>query len=79
MFLKASVETCGARDAALFPGGDGLYAKARRGEVKAFTGVTAPYEEPTNPAITIDTETTTVDAAVEQIVSLLVERGVITG
>ncbi len=77
VFLDASVETCEARDGALFPDGDGLYAKARRGEVKAFTGVSAPYERPEDPALHIDTEETAVDAAVAQIVELLVERGVI--
>ncbi|MCO4771545.1 MAG: sulfate adenylyltransferase subunit CysN [Deltaproteobacteria bacterium] len=79
VFLDASVEVCEARDAELFPEGDGLYAKARRGEVKSFTGVSAPYERPESPALTINTEATSVDAAVETIVALLVERGVVGG
>jgi len=79
VFLSADVETCEARDAALFPDGDGLYARARRGEVKAFTGVSAPYEEPTAPSLRIETESTTVDAAVDTIVALLESRGVFAG
>ena len=77
VWLKASVEACEARDAELFPNGDGLYAKARRGEVKQFTGVSAPYEEPQDADLTINTEDTSVDAAVDTIVALLAERGLL--
>lgn len=77
VWLKASVETCEARDAELFPNGDGLYAKARRGEVKQFTGVSAPYEEPQDADLVINTEDTSVDAAVDTIVALLAEHGLL--
>ena len=77
VFLDAPVEVCEARDGQLFPSGDGLYARARRGEVKAFTGVSAPYEKPESPALVIKTETTSVQAAVNAIIALLEERSVI--
>src|SRR5688572_31017347 len=49
-YVKASVETCEARDV------KGLYAKARSGEIKEFTGVSDPYEPPENPELVLDTE-----------------------
>src|SRR5919109_1252311 len=49
-YVKASVEVCEQRDV------KGLYAKARAGEIKEFTGVSDPYEPPENPELTIDTE-----------------------
>lgn len=49
----------------------GLYAKARRGEIKNFTGIDSPYEPPENPEITVDTETETAEAAAERIVKEL--------
>ena len=49
----------------------GLYGKARRGELKNFTGIDSPYEPPENPEIRIDTSTTTPEQAAELIVSYL--------
>ena len=49
-YVKASVEVCEERDV------KGLYAKARSGEIKEFTGVSDPYEPPENPEITLETE-----------------------
>jgi bifunctional enzyme CysN/CysC len=77
VFLDAPVEVCEARDAELFPSGDGLYARARRGEVKAFTGVSAPYEVPTAPALALRTDAVSVDDAVEAILGLLRARGIL--
>ncbi len=77
VFLDAPVEVCEARDGGLFPEGDGLYARARRGEVKSFTGVSAPYERPESPALVIKTETTGVEEAVNAIIALLEERSVL--
>jgi bifunctional enzyme CysN/CysC len=56
----------------------GLYAKARRGELKNFTGIDAPYETPTQPELRIDTTAGTPAQAAEQIVSLLRRRGLIS-
>jgi adenylylsulfate kinase len=50
VYVKASVEECAKRDV------KGLYEKAFRGEIKEFTGVNDPYEEPSNPELVIDTE-----------------------
>ena len=50
IYVKASVETCAARDP------KGLYARALRGEIPDFTGVSAPYEEPERPDLTLDTQ-----------------------
>jgi bifunctional enzyme CysN/CysC len=57
----------------------GLYKKARRGELKNFTGIDSPYEPPLDPEIHLDTQGLSADAAAEQVVQLLRERGVIGG
>lgn len=51
--------------------------KARNNEIKHFTGIDSPYEEPENPAIIVDTETQDIEASVKQIVNFLVEKGLI--
>jgi bifunctional enzyme CysN/CysC len=53
----------------------GLYAKARRGELKNFTGISSPYEAPENPEIRIDTSAMTADAAADVIISYLAKGG----
>ncbi len=53
----------------------GLYAKARKGEIKNFTGVDAPYEAPENPDIRVDTTDTTPEALAEQIVRFMFDHG----
>ncbi|MEP0707418.1 MAG: adenylyl-sulfate kinase [Parvibaculum sp.] len=63
IFVKADVATCEARDP------KGLYKKARSGEIKDFTGISAPYEEPDNAELTIDTSVLSVDESVEQLVN----------
>ncbi len=57
----------------------GLYAKARKGEIKNFTGVDAPYEAPENPDIRVDTTNTTPEALAEQIVRFMFDRGYLNG
>jgi len=52
----------------------GLYKKARRGELKNFTGIDSPYEFPEHPEIRIDTTTTSPEAAAETIVNYLIEK-----
>lgn len=56
VYLDASLEACEARDP------KGLYARARRGEIPEFTGISAPYEIPADPAIALRTEADGVDA-----------------
>ncbi|UNI15233.1 Adenylyl-sulfate kinase [Purpureocillium takamizusanense] len=56
----------------------GLYKKARAGEIKDFTGISAPYEEPLNPEITIKTHENSVEECVAQITQWLADKGYIT-
>ncbi|MBG1232835.1 sulfate adenylyltransferase subunit CysN [Aestuariivirga litoralis] len=53
----------------------GLYAKARRGELKNFTGISSPYEQPDAAELRVDTGTMAAEDAAEKVVQLLVERG----
>lgn len=65
IYTKASVEACEKRDP------KGLYQKARKGEIPEFTGISAPYEAPEQPEIVIDTEETSIEEAVLQILNYL--------
>lgn len=71
IYVKASLETCEERDP------KGLYKKARLGEIKGFTGIDAPYEEPVNPEIIIDTNQLNIVESVKVIVSYLKENNYI--
>lgn len=55
----------------------GLYKKARRGELRNFTGIDSPYEPPEAPELRVDTTTMTADEAADRVIALLRERGVI--
>ena len=65
------IETCEARDP------KGLYAKARAGEIRNFTGISAPYEPPRNPALRIDTAQRTVEESIADLLGLLQARGIV--
>ncbi len=65
VFVKCPIEVCEQRDV------KGLYAKARSGEIKNFTGIDDPYEEPKNPEITVNTSTSTVDDEVNSIIKYM--------
>jgi bifunctional enzyme CysN/CysC len=67
--LSAPVDACEARD------DEGLYRRARSGEIPRFTGVSAPYEAPRSPALELPTHELSVDEAVERLVELLTARG----
>jgi bifunctional enzyme CysN/CysC len=56
----------------------GLYAKARRGEIKHFTGISSPYEAPENPELRIDTAKLTAEGAADAVVAYLKEKGRLT-
>ena len=71
IYVKASLATCEERDP------KGFYKKARLGEIKGFTGIDAPYEEPINPEIIIDTNQLSIEESVERIVSYLKENNYI--
>jgi adenylylsulfate kinase len=70
VYCRCPVEICERRDA------KGLYQRARRGEIKEFTGVSAPYEEPQSPALVLDTATMNLDQCVEAVLELLKQRHV---
>src|SRR5947207_464733 len=70
-YVKASVAACEERDV------QGLYAKARSGESKDFTGVSDPYEAPENPEIVLETEHQTPEESARQIVDYLEGRGLL--
>ncbi|ODN78755.1 adenylylsulfate kinase [Cryptococcus amylolentus CBS 6039] len=72
VFVDAPLEVVEQRDP------KGLYKKARAGEIKDFTGVSAPYEAPVNPEIHIKTNEVDVAGAVEIITKYLVEKGLIS-
>lgn len=65
IFVNCPLEVCEQRDV------KGLYAKARRGEIKEFTGITAPFEAPTAPDLEIKTNELTVEEATEKVFSFI--------
>jgi adenylyl-sulfate kinase len=69
--VKASVEECARRDV------KGLYKKAFAGELKGFTGVDDPYEEPSRPELVIDTEEHDAEESARLIVDMLEELGLV--
>ena len=72
IYVKCSLEVCEERDT------KGLYKKARAGEVKDFTGISAPYEEPLNPELTIDSSKLSVEESAREILNYLEEKGYVT-
>jgi adenylylsulfate kinase len=71
VFVKASVEECARRDV------KGLYEKAFAGEIKEFTGVSDPYEPPSNPELVVDTEQLSPQESAREIVAKLEELGLV--
>jgi len=71
VFIDTPLELCEERDP------KGLYKKARTGEIPNFTGISDPYEAPTNAELVIPTADCTPQEAAERIIALLAERGVI--
>ena len=69
VFVATPIETCELRDR------KGLYAKARAGLIKEFTGVSDPYEIPERPELSIDTTDLSVDEAVQRILLKLEHEG----
>lgn len=71
VFVKCPIEECEVRDP------KGLYEKARQGIIPEFTGISSPYEEPTQPELTIETNKFSVEECVEQVISYLKEKELI--
>lgn len=68
IYVKASVELCESRDV------KGLYKKARAGEIKGFTGIDSPYEEPKDADLVIDTATLNLEESVNRIFDFIKEK-----
>lgn len=67
IYVSTPLSVCEQRDV------KGLYARARRGEIKDFTGVSAPFETPEHPALSLDTSKLTLEEAVNQVLQLIFE------
>ena len=68
IFVSTPLQTCEKRDV------NGLYAKARRGEIKNFTGISAPFEVPEHPTLTLDTSCLSVEEAVDRLLALVLPK-----
>jgi len=71
VFVKVSVEEAEKRDP------KGLYKKARAGEIKEFTGISAPYEEPLHPELVIDTDELDLEESKNMVIRYLEEKNII--
>lgn len=71
VFVSTPLEECEKRDV------KGLYAKARRGEIKNFTGISAPFEAPEHPDITLDTSKLPVDESVKILLDYVLPKAVL--
>jgi len=71
IYAKCDIEVLKRRDP------KGLYAKAVSGEIKDFTGISAPYEEPEKPELLIETDVDSVENSVNKVVTMLKEHGII--
>lgn len=70
IYVKCPLEVCEQRDP------KGLYKKARAGQIPEFTGISAPYEEPLQPELVIDTAELNLDESAAKVIQYLEERGV---
>ena len=67
VFADAPLEVCESRDV------KGLYAKARSGEIKAFTGIDDPYEPPSNPEVVCNTDRDSIEDSAQKVIDKLLE------
>lgn len=68
IYVNTPIEECERRDV------KGLYAKARRGEIKDFTGVSAPFEAPEHPALSLDTSVLSLEESVNKLLGLILPK-----
>ena len=68
VYVSTPLEVCEQREV------KGLYARARRGEIKDFTGVSAPFEVPEHPALTLDTSVLTLEESVNKVLELILNN-----
>ena len=69
VYVKASLETCEARDP------KGLYKKARKGEIRGFTGIDDPYESPENAELILDSDSKGIDELADEVIAYLDAKG----
>jgi len=72
VYAKVPIEVAEQRDP------KGLYKKARAGEIKEFTGISAPYEEPENPEIVVDTSVLSLEESADKIITYLAQSGIMS-
>jgi len=70
--LRLNVEVCAKRDP------KGLYKKARAGEIRNMTGISAPYEEPEHPSLIIETDKLGLQQCVDKVIKFLLKKGLIS-
>lgn len=68
IYVSTPIEECERRDV------KGLYAKARKGEIKNFTGISAPFEAPAHPALSLDTSKLSVKESIDQLLALILPK-----
>ncbi|RGN49208.1 MULTISPECIES: adenylyl-sulfate kinase [unclassified Bacteroides] len=68
VFVNTPLEVCEERDV------KGLYAKARKGEIKNFTGISAPFEAPEHPALLLDTSKLSLEESVNKLLELILPK-----
>jgi adenylylsulfate kinase len=71
VFVDCPLEVCETRDT------KGLYKKARAGEIKEFTGISAPYEAPSHPELTVNTDSQTLEECTERVIAFLESKALI--
>lgn len=68
IYVNTPIEECERRDV------KGLYAKARKGEIKDFTGISAPFEAPEHPALSLDTSVLSLEESVNKLLELILPK-----
>ena len=68
VYVSTPLEECERRDV------KGLYAKARKGEIKNFTGISAPFEAPANPTLSLDTSKLSLEESIEKLLEIILPR-----
>ena len=71
IMVEATLETCEARDP------KGLYKKARAGEIKNFTGISAPYEAPEKAELTLDSDNKGIEELAKEVIAYLADAGIL--
>ena len=68
IYVSTPITECERRDV------KGLYAKARKGEIKNFTGISAPFEAPSHPALSLDTSVLSVEESVNKLLDIILPK-----